>query len=190
MLYDSIHAKLLALPDEMLVYPAHGAGSLCGKALSKETVSTLGEQRRSNYALQPMSKETFIAVVTADQPDAPAYFNYDAVLNSQERLTLDQALANEMNPLSLESVLGLQAVKAGFSITRDLAECCRKRISAGSMHYRFAHNITPPAGNAARSNSPDRDYCGSGPGAGGGHAPGAHWVRPCCGVFERRIAQP
>ena len=60
MLFDSLHAKLLALPDESLVYPAHGAGSLCGKALSKETVSTLGEQRRSNYALQPMSKEAFM----------------------------------------------------------------------------------------------------------------------------------
>src|SRR6185437_1819612 len=85
MLFDSLHTKLLALPNECLVYPAHGAGSLCGKALSKETVSTLGEQRRCNYALQPMSKEAFIKVVTADQPDAPSYFTYDAVLNSQER---------------------------------------------------------------------------------------------------------
>ena len=56
MLYDSLRTKLLTLPDESLVYPAHGAGSLCGKAISKETVSTIGEQRRSNYALQPMSK--------------------------------------------------------------------------------------------------------------------------------------
>ena len=56
LLYDSLRNKLLTLPDSTLVYPAHGAGSLCGKALSKETVSTIGEQRRSNYALQPMSK--------------------------------------------------------------------------------------------------------------------------------------
>ena len=56
LLYDSLRTKLLALPDASLVYPAHGAGSLCGKALSKETVSTIGEQRRSNYALQPMTK--------------------------------------------------------------------------------------------------------------------------------------
>ena len=95
MLFDSLHTKLLALPDQSLVYPAHGAGSLCGKALSKETVSTLGEQRRSNYALQPMSKEAFIQVVTADQPEAPAYFTYDAVLNSEERPTLDQTLARD-----------------------------------------------------------------------------------------------
>ena len=72
MLFDSLHTKLLALPDESLVYPAHGAGSLCGKALSKETVSTLGEQRRSNYALQPMSKEAFVQVVTADQTKTPS----------------------------------------------------------------------------------------------------------------------
>ena len=92
MLYDSLRNKLLTLPDSVAVYPAHGAGSLCGKALSKETVSTIGEQRRSNYALQPMSKPAFVELVTADQPDAPAYFTYDAVLNSQERATLDETL--------------------------------------------------------------------------------------------------
>lgn len=92
MLFDSLHTKLLTLPDQSLVYPAHGAGSLCGKALSKETVSTLGEQRRSNYALRPMSKEAFIEVVTADQPDAPSCFTYDAVPNGQEGPTLDQTL--------------------------------------------------------------------------------------------------
>jgi rhodanese-related sulfurtransferase len=109
MLFDSLHTKLLGLPDQSLVYPAHGAGSLCGKAISKETVSTLGEQRRFNYALQPMSKEAFIGVVTADQPEAPPYFTYDAVLNSQERPTLDQALAREMKPLTLDAVLAMQA---------------------------------------------------------------------------------
>jgi hydroxyacylglutathione hydrolase len=119
MLFDSLHTKLLALPDESLVYPAHGAGSLCGKAISKETVSTLGEQRRLNYALQPMSKEAFIQVVTADQPEAPAYFTYDAVLNSEERPTLDQALAREMNPLTVDAVLALQAEGAQILDTRD-----------------------------------------------------------------------
>jgi rhodanese-related sulfurtransferase len=119
LLFDSLHNKLLALPDESLVYPAHGAGSLCGKAISKETVSTLGEQRRLNYALQPMSKEAFLQVVTADQPDAPAYFTYDAVLNSRERPTLDEALAREMNPLTLDAVLALQAQGAQILDTRD-----------------------------------------------------------------------
>jgi glyoxylase-like metal-dependent hydrolase (beta-lactamase superfamily II)/rhodanese-related sulfurtransferase len=134
MLFDSLHTKLLALPDESLVYPAHGAGSLCGKALSKETVSTLGEQRESNYALQPMSKEAFIQVVTADQPDAPAYFNYDAVLNSEERPTLDQALAREMNPLTLDTLLGMQRSGAQILDTRDGGEFA-------SVHLRGSINI-------------------------------------------------
>ena len=133
MLFDSLHRKLLALPDPCLVYPAHGAGSLCGKALSKETVSTLGEQRRTNYALQPMSKEAFIQVVTADQPEAPAYFNYDAVLNSQERPTLDQALAREMNPLTLDGVLELQAQGAQILDTRDATEFASAHL-AGSIN--------------------------------------------------------
>jgi hydroxyacylglutathione hydrolase len=133
MLFDSLHTKLLGLPDQSLVYPAHGAGSLCGRALSKETVSTMGEQRRLNYALQPMSKEAFIQVVTADQPDAPAYFTYDAVLNSEERPTLDQALAREMNPLTLDGVLELLAAGAQILDTRDAAEFASAHL-AGSIN--------------------------------------------------------
>ena len=121
MLYESIRKKLLPLPDSAAVYPAHGAGSLCGKALSKETTSTIGEQRRSNYALQPMSKEAFVELVTADQPDAPSYFNYDAVLNSKERPTLDETL-DRLGALTLEQVLALQAVGAQVLDTRDPAE--------------------------------------------------------------------
>jgi len=133
MLFDSLHTKLLTLPDQSLVYPAHGAGSLCGKSLSKETVSTLGEQRRSNYALQPMSKEAFIHVVTADQPDAPDYFNYDAVLNAEERPTLDQALAREMNPLTLDGVREMQAAGAQILDTRDAVEFASAHL-AGSIN--------------------------------------------------------
>ncbi|PYU49217.1 MAG: MBL fold metallo-hydrolase [Acidobacteria bacterium] len=133
LLFDSLHNKLLALPDQSLVYPAHGAGSLCGKAISKETVSTLGEQRRLNYALQPMSKEAFIQVVTADQPEAPPYFTYDAVLNSEERPTLDEALAREMNPLTLEAVLALQADGAQILDTRDPDEFAAAHL-AGSIN--------------------------------------------------------
>jgi glyoxylase-like metal-dependent hydrolase (beta-lactamase superfamily II)/rhodanese-related sulfurtransferase len=119
MLFDSLHNKLLVLPDRSLVYPAHGAGSLCGRAICKETVSTLGEQRRSNYALQPMTKEAFIQLVTADQPDAPAYFTYDAVRNSEAGPTLDEVLTREMNALTLDAVLALQADGAQILDTRD-----------------------------------------------------------------------
>jgi glyoxylase-like metal-dependent hydrolase (beta-lactamase superfamily II) len=122
MLYESLTKKLLPLPDASLVYPAHGAGSLCGKAISKETVSTIGEQRRVNYALQPMTKGAFVELVTADQPDAPPYFTYDAVLNSKERPTLDETLARELNPMTLDQVLALQGVGGQLLDTRDPAE--------------------------------------------------------------------
>jgi hydroxyacylglutathione hydrolase len=122
MLYESLTKKLLRLPDASLVYPAHGAGSLCGKAISKETVSTIGEQRQVNYALQPMTKGAFVELVTADQPDAPPYFTYDAVLNSKERPTLDETLARELNPMTLDQVLALQDVGGQLLDTRDPAE--------------------------------------------------------------------
>jgi glyoxylase-like metal-dependent hydrolase (beta-lactamase superfamily II) len=81
MLYDSLHGKLLTLPDAVLVYPAHGAGSLCGRNISKETSSTIGQQRRFNYALQPMTREEFVGMTTTDLPEAPAYFPRDVALN-------------------------------------------------------------------------------------------------------------
>lgn len=74
MLYDSLHEKLLKLSDQTEVYPAHGAGSLCGKNMSKETWSTIGQQRKLNYALQPMAKESFVRMMTENLPEAPAYF--------------------------------------------------------------------------------------------------------------------
>ena len=122
MLYDSLHEQLLPLPDETLVYPAHGAGSLCGKNLSTDTVSTIGVQRSYNYALQPMSRERFIELVTTDQPDTPAYFTYDAVLNAREHPTLDETLERELQPLSLEQVKASVADGAQLLDTRDSAE--------------------------------------------------------------------
>jgi len=118
LLYDSVQEKILPLPDDTLVYPAHGAGSLCGKNLSTDTVSTIGVQRRYNYALQPMTRDEFVDVVTADQPDSPAYFTYDAVLNAKERPTLDQALAEGLTPLSLDQVVGLAGRGAQVLDTR------------------------------------------------------------------------
>jgi len=134
MLYDSVHRKLLALPDSSLVYPAHGAGSLCGKAISKETVSTIGEQRRLNYALQPMSKEAFVQLVTADQPLAPSYFTYDAQLNSRERATLQETLAREVSPMTLDQLLAVQDAGGQVLDTRDAAQFA-------SGHLRGSINI-------------------------------------------------
>ena len=118
LLYDSLRSKLLALPDSSLVYPAHGAGSLCGKALSRETVSTIGEQRMANYPLQPMTKTQFIDLVTADQPDAPAYFTYDAVLNSKERPTLAESLSH-LHAMTLDEVLTGQKLGVQVLDTRE-----------------------------------------------------------------------
>jgi hydroxyacylglutathione hydrolase len=81
MMYDSLHEKLMRLDDAVEVYPAHGAGSMCGKNLSTETSSTIGQQRKFNYALQPMMKEQFVTMMTTDLPEAPAYFSKDAEIN-------------------------------------------------------------------------------------------------------------
>ena len=132
-LYDSLHNKLLPLPDETLVYPAHGAGSLCGKQLSSDTVSPLGIQRKFNYALQPMSKDEFIALVTADQPDAPQYFTYDAVLNTRERGTLEDNLEKVLQPLPLDEVLDLQKSGAQLLDVRDGAEFAKGHL-IGSLN--------------------------------------------------------
>jgi glyoxylase-like metal-dependent hydrolase (beta-lactamase superfamily II)/rhodanese-related sulfurtransferase len=83
MLYDSLHQKLLTLPDTVAVYPAHGAGSLCGRNISSETSSSIGQQRRFNYALQPMPREEFIRMMTTDLPEAPAYFSRDVQINRE-----------------------------------------------------------------------------------------------------------
>ena len=90
MLFNSLNNKLLTLPDATRVYPAHGAGSACGKNLSTETMSTIGEQRKTNYALQFTDIEKFVDVVTESQPPAPGYFIYDAQRNSQDRDVLDE----------------------------------------------------------------------------------------------------
>jgi glyoxylase-like metal-dependent hydrolase (beta-lactamase superfamily II)/rhodanese-related sulfurtransferase len=88
MLYDSLHGKLLTLPDAVEVYPAHGAGSLCGRNISKERSSTIGEQRRLNWALRPMPRDEFVRLVTVDLPEVPAYFPLDVEKNRAGALPL------------------------------------------------------------------------------------------------------
>jgi hydroxyacylglutathione hydrolase len=122
MLYDSLTNKLMKLPDETLVYPAHGAGSLCGKNLSDATVSTIGEQKQYNYALKPMSKEKFLELVTEDQPDAPEYFIYDAIKNREERSSLEESMKESMVPLNREDVLRRRDQGAQIVDVRDAIE--------------------------------------------------------------------
>ena len=153
LLYDSLHNKLMKLPDETLVYPAHGAGSLCGKQLSSQTVSTLGEQKRLNYALQLMPKEEFIRLVTADQPEAPAYFTYDAILNTRERATLGNALEQHLHPLDLDEVLRLREQGAQILDVRDGVEYAQGHL-AGSINIGLGGQYATWAGTVLESTGP------------------------------------
>lgn len=102
MMYDTLREKILKLPNATEVYPAHGAGSMCGRNMSQETSSTIGEQRQSNYALQPMSKDEFVRMMTVDLPEAPAYFPRDAEINRTGAPSL--AAVPRPEPLTAEEV--------------------------------------------------------------------------------------
>ncbi len=118
MLYDSLHNKLLRLADQVEVYPAHGAGSLCGRNIAKETSSTIGEQKKFNYALQPMSREEFVRLMTTDLPEAPAYFSRDAEINRRGAASLAEIphpaelMPEEVNKLAQQGYLILDVRSA------------------------------------------------------------------------------
>jgi rhodanese-related sulfurtransferase len=132
MLYDSVQHKLMGLPDEVRVFPAHGAGSACGKNLSTERQSTIGEQRRTNYACAPMSEEQFLALVTGGQAAAPGYFAFDAVLNRKARELFDHTRAPQ--PLGAAEFARARAEGAVVVDARDPQE-----FATG--HVRGAINI-------------------------------------------------
>ena len=116
-LYDSLHNKLMLLPDATKVYPAHGAGSSCGKNLSTETVSTIGEQRRTNYALAPMKVDQFVEAVTQGQSVAPLYFLFAATKNREaHELFVDK---EEIALLTLDDVLKAKSNGAVIIDSRD-----------------------------------------------------------------------
>ena len=150
-LYDSLHGKLMPLPDATLVYPAHGAGSLCGKNISSDTVSTMGEQRRFNYALKPMSKEEFVRLVTADQPDAPEYFTYDAILNTREHPTLDKTLEYVLRPMGLKEFLRMRDEGAQVLDVRGGGEYAKGHVAGsinvglGGQYATWAGTVLDPA---------------------------------------------
>jgi hydroxyacylglutathione hydrolase len=117
MLYDSVQHTLMGLPDEVRVFPAHGAGSACGKNLSTERQSTIGAQRLANYACAPMSEDEFVALVTEGQPPAPGYFLYDAVINRKRHGLLD--VKAHARPLSAAESLSRRAAGAVIVDARD-----------------------------------------------------------------------
>ena len=116
-LYHSLHDKLLTLPDATKVLPAHGAGSACGKNLSTETISTIGEQRRTNYALQPMVLEDFVDAVTQGQSVAPLYFLFAATKNRESRALLAEDV--DVRRLTIDEVLEHQGGGAVVIDSRD-----------------------------------------------------------------------
>lgn len=131
-LYDSLREKLLALPDETILYPGHGAGSACGKALSTETVSTIGAQRAGNYALQPMSRAEFVAAVTSEQPPAPAYFPRAAGLNKITHDLLGDVLAGALASLDADQALSRMDQGATLLDVRPAEEFAAAHL-AGSI---------------------------------------------------------
>lgn len=101
MLFDSLQRKVIPLPDDLLIYPAHGAGSSCGKSLGPETFSTLGEQKKTNYALQPQTREEFIKAVTDGLSAPPQYFPINARINKEGYDPLNEILEKGLQPLSI-----------------------------------------------------------------------------------------
>jgi rhodanese-related sulfurtransferase len=131
-LYDSLHQQLMPLPDATRVYPAHGAGSACGKNLSTDLWSTMGDQKQSNYALRAPDKATFIELVTEGQPPAPGYFSYDANLNRSDHGLLDES--QMPTAMSYDEVLA--AIEAGAMLVDG-----RNPEEFAQGHMRAAINV-------------------------------------------------
>jgi hydroxyacylglutathione hydrolase len=150
-LYDSLHGKLLKLPDSVAVYPAHGAGSLCGRNISSETSSTIGQQRQFNYALRPMARKEFVALVTTDLPEAPEYFSRDARLNREG----PGSLASLPTPAALSPDEVERRCAAGALVldARAAAEYGNGHV-AGSLHIGLGGQFASWAGTLVSPESP------------------------------------
>jgi hydroxyacylglutathione hydrolase len=122
MLYDSLQVKIKTLPDDVIVYPAHGPGSACGKNIGKETFSTIGEQKRFNYALKDQSRKDFIAELTAGILPPPQYFYEDARINKEGYDPIDEVISDNSNPLTEDEVKALMAKGALVLDTRKADE--------------------------------------------------------------------
>ncbi len=119
MLYDSLHKHITSLPDDVIVYPGHGAGSACGKALGKETFSTVGEQKESNYALQAKSRDAFIEEVTEGLAQPPVYFGMNVALNKKGGTALEEVMQTANRALSIADFKAAEEKGAWIVDTRD-----------------------------------------------------------------------
>jgi len=125
-LFESLHNKLLKLPDATEVYPAHGAGSMCGRNISSDRSSTIGRERRSNYALQPMSREQFVHMMTEHLPERPEYFERDVDLNRRGAVSLSNL--PRLRPIQPRRALELQQAGSTILDTRANSEFCSGHI--------------------------------------------------------------
>jgi glyoxylase-like metal-dependent hydrolase (beta-lactamase superfamily II)/rhodanese-related sulfurtransferase len=132
-MYRSLREKLMTLPDSTIVYPAHGAGSACGKNMSSEKSSTIGLQKKVNWALQPQSEAEFVSALTSDQPEAPRYFGFDADLNQKTRPTLEKVLEKALAPLSLDAFVAKAKAGAQILDARDADEFAKGYL-AGAIN--------------------------------------------------------
>ncbi|MFF7704278.1 rhodanese-like domain-containing protein [Streptomyces lydicus] len=150
-LYRSLHTKLMVLPDATRVFPAHGAGSACGRSLSTETSSTIGDQRRLNYALQPMPEADFVRLITTGQPATPGYFAHDAALNRDGHPYLD---ATPPPALTLGEALAARDQQgAALLDCRPLAAYTRAHL-AGSLHTSLDTRFAEYAGSVVAPGTP------------------------------------
>ncbi len=131
ILYGSLHEKLLTLPDDTLICPAHGAGSLCGRSMSSESFSTIGQQRRSNYALLARDRDEFIHLLTDNLPAAPEYFAQDVDLNRRGAAPMSQL--PELQALTAGQVVTLQGEGAVVVDTRPAQQFAAAHVP-GSLH--------------------------------------------------------
>ncbi|MEJ7647235.1 MAG: MBL fold metallo-hydrolase [Chryseolinea sp.] len=133
MMYDSLTNKIKTLPDDVIVYPAHGPGSACGKNIGQETVSTIGEQKRMNYALQPMTREDFIRKITDGILPPPNYFFEDARINKEGYTPIDDVIRKNTKPLSADQFMKAVATGAIIIDTRS-ADVFEKGFIPGSVN--------------------------------------------------------
>jgi hydroxyacylglutathione hydrolase len=147
-LYDSLHNKLMTLPDSTRVFPAHGAGSACGKNLSTELWATLGEQKQTNYALLAPDKPTFMQLVTEGQPPAPGYFVYDAILNRKARGLLNETqMPPAMTYQQMYDAIGAGAMLVDGRTPEQFAQGHLRHainIGLGGRYAEYAGSVLPP----------------------------------------------
>jgi glyoxylase-like metal-dependent hydrolase (beta-lactamase superfamily II)/rhodanese-related sulfurtransferase len=153
MLYDSLHQKLLKLPGSTLVYPAHGAGSMCGKNLGSETFSTIAAQLATNCALKARSRQEFVAELSAGQPSPPGYFAWDAELNRRQRPTLEQAIERALAPLSLQAALFERDRGAVLLDVREPDDYARRHLR-GSVNVGLGGRFASWCGTVLRPDQP------------------------------------